>query len=58
MEQQSRYIAELRNEIYGLKSQNNAEAMLTQKGITKVEDSCKKSVDQMYAKLENLVLNK
>ena len=57
MEQQSRYIAELRNEIYGLKSQNNAEAMLTQKCITKVEENCKKSIDQNYDKL-SLLLNK
>lgn len=58
MEQQSRYIAELRNEIYGLKSQNNTEALLTQKNISKVEENCKKSVDQSYSKVENLLVNK
>jgi acetyl-CoA carboxylase alpha subunit len=57
MEQQSRYIAELRNEIYTLKSQNNAEAMVTQKSIAKVEENCKKSVDQNYEKV-SLLLNK
>ena len=57
MEQQSRYIAELRNEIYTFKSQNNAEALLTQKNIGKVEETCKKSVEQNYEKV-SVLLNK
>ncbi|KAL7029654.1 hypothetical protein ACKWTF_006305 [Chironomus riparius] len=55
MEQQSRYIAELRNEIYSFKSQNNAEALLTQKNIVKVEETCKKSVEQNYEKVSVLL---
>jgi hypothetical protein len=58
METQSRYIAELRNEIYSLKAQTNAESMLTQKSVSQVEDNCKKSVDQSYLKFEKLLLNR
>ena len=53
MEQQSRYIAELRNEIYNLKGISNAEAMVTQKNISKVEDNCKKAIEQNYVKHES-----
>lgn len=45
MEQQSRYIAELRNEIYVLKGQTSAEAAITHKNLAKVEDNCRKSIE-------------
>ena len=53
MEQQSRYIAELRNEIYVLKGQATTEAVLTQKAIEKIEDNCKKAIEQNYIKHES-----
>lgn len=56
METQSRYIAELRNEIYSLKGQSSAEAMVTQKNIGKVEENCKKSIDQSHVKYENSLM--
>lgn len=52
MEQQSRYIAELRNEIYVLKGQTSAEAALTQKNLAKVEENCKSSIEEHYNKTE------
>ena len=58
MEQQSRYIAELRNEIYSLKSQTNAEALMAQTSIKRSQESVKKSVDQNYMKVETLMLNR
>lgn len=58
MEQQSRYIAELRNEIYTLKSQTNTEALLIQKNVAKTEETCKKAVEQNYSKYETLLLNR
>lgn len=56
MEQQSRYIAELRNEIYTLKGQTSAEAHIQQKNIAQFEDNCKKAIDQSNAKLENSMM--
>lgn len=53
MEQQSRYIAELRNEIYALKGLANTEAVATKKAIVKVEENCKKAMEQNYLKHEN-----
>ncbi|KAG5682853.1 hypothetical protein PVAND_012175 [Polypedilum vanderplanki] len=58
MEQQSRYIAELRSDIYSLKSQTNAEAVMSQNLITRVEESGIKAVDQNYSKVETLLLNR
>lgn len=58
MEQQSRYIAELRNDIYSLKSQTNAEAVMAQNALTRVEDSNMKAIDQNYLKVETLLLNR
>jgi hypothetical protein len=58
MEQQSRYIAELRNEIYSLKGQSKTEAILSQQNMVKVEESCRKCVDQNYLKFETLLLNR
>lgn len=52
MEQQSRYIAELRNEIYVLKGQSSADAAVTQKSLAKVEENCKKSIELHYGKTE------
>lgn len=56
MEQQSRYIAELRNEIYSLKGQSNADAMNMQKQVIKVEESCKKAIEQSHVKHENSLM--
>lgn len=56
METQSRYIAELRNEIYNLKGQSLAEAHLTQHNIGKVEESCKKAIEQNHSKFENSLM--
>jgi hypothetical protein len=58
MEQQSRYIAELRNEIYGLKAQNTTDANQTQLNIGIFENNCVKAVDQNYSKVETLLLNR
>lgn len=58
MENQSRYIAELRNEIYTLKAQSQTETLMTQQNITKVDENCKKSVEQNYHKFETLLLNR
>jgi hypothetical protein len=58
METQSRYIAELRNDIYSLKSQTNAEAVMAQNAITRVEESGKKATDTNYLKVETLLLNR
>lgn len=58
MEQQSRYIAELRNEIYTLKGQSSSEAMLIQKNLIKIEEGCRKTIDQNYSKFEGLLLNR
>lgn len=58
METQSRYIAELRNELCGLKAQKTTETILTQSSIKSVEENCKKSVDQNYLKFETLLLNR
>lgn len=56
MEQQSRYIAELRNEIYTLKGQSIAEAHISQGSIKKVEESCKKTIEQNFIKHENSLI--
>lgn len=56
MEQQSRYIAELRNEIYNIKGQNATEAIVTQKNISKVDESCKTAIEQSYLKYENSLI--
>lgn len=56
METQSRYIAELRNEIYSLKGQSSAEAMVTQKNISLVQESCKKAIEQNSIKYENSLM--
>lgn len=53
METQSRYIAELRNEIYNLKGMSSAESMVTQKNMNKVEENCRKAIEQNYLKHEN-----
>lgn len=58
MEQQSRYIAELRNEIYDLKGQSSAETMVTQKNIATVDDNCKKVIEQTFLKHENLQMTR
>lgn len=58
METQSRYIAELRNEIYTLKGHAQTEAILHQQNMVKVEESCRKSIDQSYNKFETLLLNR
>lgn len=58
MEQQSRYIAELRNEIYSFKGQSKAEGIVTQQNMVKIEESCRKSVEQNYSKYETLLLNR
>ena len=65
METQSRYIAELRNEVYSLKNQN-LQSMEHVKATAKIEDSIKKSLeDNIMAmerrsnqKIENLMINK
>lgn len=56
MEQQSRYIAELRNEIYTLKGQSSAESMVIHKNLEKVEENCKKAVEQNFNKHENSLI--
>lgn len=56
METQSRYIAELRNEIYSLKGQSSAEAMVTQKNISLIQESCKKAIEQNSLKHENSMI--
>lgn len=53
MEKQSRYIAELRNEIYTLKGQCTADAHISQGGIKMVEDNCKKVIEQNFIKHES-----
>lgn len=58
MEKQSRYIAELRNEMYSYKSQSSAETMVTQKNLEKVEENFRRAIDQNYLKFENLLLNR
>lgn len=52
MEQQSRYIAELRNEIYNLRGHTTKEAVATQKNIVKFEDTCKTTIEQTFCKQE------
>ena len=46
METQSRYIAELRNEVYGLKKQNEL-ALNHMNNVVRIEDSIKKSVEKI-----------
>lgn len=56
METQSRYIAELRNDIYNLKGQCTAEAMVTQKNISLVQESYKKAIEQNSLNFENSLI--
>jgi enhancer of mRNA-decapping protein 4 len=56
METQSRYIAELRNEIYSLKGQSSAEAMVTQKNMSLVQENCKKAIEQNSVNYENSLM--
>jgi hypothetical protein len=56
METQSRYIAELRNEIYNLKGQCSAEAMVTQKNIGLVQEGCKKGIEQSSLNFEKFLM--
>lgn len=56
METQSRYIAELRNEIYNLKGQSTAEVMVTQKNMSLVQENCKKALEQNSLNYENSLM--
>ncbi|CRK91082.1 CLUMA_CG004770, isoform A [Clunio marinus] len=58
METQSRYIAELRNEIYDLKASNVAEAMVIDHKLDTVEEQCKKTIEQNFVKFENSLMMK
>lgn len=55
MEQQSRYIAELRNEIYDLKGRNNAETIVAKNNAIRLEECCKNAIEQNYQKYEGLL---
>ena len=65
METQSRYIAELRNEVYSLKN-TNLQSMEHIKATARMEDNIKKSVEENIMamerrsnqKIENLMINK
>lgn len=52
MEQQSRYIAELRNDIYNLRGHTSKETIGTQKTIAKFEETCKANIEQTFYKHE------
>lgn len=52
MEQQSRYIAELRNDIYNLRGHTSKESVATQKNIAKFEETCKTNIEQTFYKHE------
>lgn len=56
MENQSRYIAELRHEIYSLKGKSNADTMITQTNLEKVEKNCKQAIDQSHVKYETSLM--
>ena len=58
MEQQSRYIAELRNEIYDLKGRNNAETNAAKNNAIRMEECCKKAIEQNYQKYDLLLLTR
>jgi enhancer of mRNA-decapping protein 4 len=55
MEQQSRYIAELRNEIYNLKNETRAEAMVASTNTCKIDENCKKTIEENFARHENIL---
>lgn len=58
MEQQSRYIAELRNEIYDLKGRNNVETSVAKNNAIRLEECCKNAIDQNYKKYEGLLITR
>lgn len=57
MEQQSRYIAELRNDIYSLRGHTSNETIVTQKNIAKFEETCKTKIEQtLYAQESKMAM--
>lgn len=58
METQSRYIAELRNEIYSSKTQCVNGTLMTQKHLARCEENCKKAADQSFTKFEGQMINR
>lgn len=58
METQSRYIAELRNEIYASKTQCVNGTLMTQKHLSRCEENCKKATEQCFSKFESQMINR
>lgn len=52
MEQQSRYIAELRHEIYNLKESHSSDSLIIKSGLARNEESTRKTIEEVFAKQE------